>query len=303
VIGITEERRTLGTQPHELGDHCSVVRRTPETASRRGLVDALAQFAIGEAREQRLVGGVLQRDHPLAREAAPRRGCGSGAELLGRQSIELRRIIDYHGALGGSLEDVLLEACGEGGDLLVQILQTRLLVCAETRAGTHEYRVVAGQQLQGLGIEMQTRALVVERIDTGPERWIEVDRIALRRQARCHVGVDALHLRVGVAGIEVREGGFDALEHPPGTLERHHRVREGRRGGVVRDGLDLAQLLGHARIERRAVVAIAYAVEGRELEGERTRGSERVVGHCRGPWAPARGGIRGGERGRGEHGG
>jgi len=140
---------------------------------------------------------------------------------------------------------------------------------------------------------------VSTRAQRAGSRWI-ASRCA---QARRHVGVYALHLGIGVAGIEVREGGLDALEHSSGTLERHDRVREGRRRGVVRDGLDLAQLLGHPRIERRAVVAIMNAIEGRQLEGQRTRCSERVVGHCRSPWAPARGGIPGGERGRGKRGG
>ena len=69
------------------------------------------------------------------------------------------------------------------------------------------------------------------------------------------------------------------------------------------DGGDLPQLLGHARLECGSVVAVADAVEGRQLEGKRARRGEGVFGHGVGPFAAGSGDSRGGKRGRGEGGG
>ena len=92
VTRVAEQRRgALGTQLDELRDHRAIVGRTAEGAADRGTVDALAQRAILQPRQYRLVGGVLQRDEPLALQAAARGGLRRRADLLGRQSVEPRR--------------------------------------------------------------------------------------------------------------------------------------------------------------------------------------------------------------------
>jgi hypothetical protein len=130
------------------------------------------------------------------------------------------------------------KARGQGRDLPVQLPQPGLLAPRQARAGAHEVAVIAGEQLQRLGIEVQLGALLVERVHARPQRRVQVDRVMVRRELRRHLGVDLLHLGVGVAGIQIREHVRDARQLPPGALERDDRVLERGRRRVLGDGRD-----------------------------------------------------------------
>jgi len=77
------------------------------------------------------------------------------------------------------------------------------------------------------------------------------------------LGVDLLHLRVGIGCIQVEEHRRDAAEHLPRALQGHQRVLEIRLGRVLGDLLDFRALLAHSLFESRAVVRIADPVERR----------------------------------------
>jgi hypothetical protein len=144
---------------------------------------------------------------------------------------------------------------------------------------------------------VQARALLVQRIDARPQCRIEMNRVLLRGELRCHLGVDLLHLRVGVAGIEPPEGRVDAVHQLPGALESDDGVVE--RGGlrVVSDARHLPELLAHAGVECGQVIAVADAVKGWQLERERARLHQRVVGHCGDPCSLLSGRLAGNEGG------
>src|SRR5213082_1901562 len=73
------------------------------------------------------------------------------------------------------------------------------------------------------------------------------------------------------------------------ALERDEGVLEGGRLAIVGDALDLLELLAHAGVEGRQVIAVVDPVEGRQIVGERARACKRVVGlqsvvvHCESP--------------------
>ena len=283
VVRIAQQRGTLGAQLDQLRDHRGVVGRPTRCPADRRPVDALAQRAVRELRQQRLVGGVLQRDEPLASEPACRRRLRRGADLPLRQAVEVLEVLDRHCAIGGGLEHVVLEARREGGDLGVERAQARLLGRRQARAGAHELGVIAREQLQGLRLEVQAGALFVQRLDARPQGRIEMNRVLLRGELRSHLGVDLLHPRVGVAGIEPSEGRVDALQQLPGALQSDDGVVEGGGLRVVGDAGHLRELLAHAGLEGGQVVAVADAVEGWQLERQCARLHERVVGHCGSP--------------------
>src|SRR5579864_3263523 len=124
---IAEERGALRARLDDPGNHGTVVAGTLERALSRSLEDALAERPVTEVREYRLLGGVLQRDEPLALQATRLRGLRRRAHLLRRQAIEVLDVVDRYGASNRRLEHVLPEPGGEGCDLRVQRTQPRLV--------------------------------------------------------------------------------------------------------------------------------------------------------------------------------
>ena len=305
VVRIAQQRRTLGAQLDQLRDPRGVVRRPTLCPADRGVVNAFAQRAVRELRQQRLVGGVLQCDEPLAGETACRRCLRRRADLPLRQAIEVLEVVDRHRTIGGGLQHVVLEARPERGDLGVERAQARLLGRRQPGTGAHELGVVARKQLQRLRIKVQARALLVQRLDARPQRRIQMNRVLLRGELGGHLGVDLLHPRIGVGCIEPPEGRVDAHQQLPGALESDDGVVEGGGLRVVSDAGHLAELLAHAGLEGGQVIAVADAVKGWQLERERARLHERVVGHCGSPCSLLCGGSAGGEGGdresSGEH--
>ena len=91
--------------------------------------------------------------------------------------------------------------------------------------------------------------------------------------------LDLVHLlqrrvRVGLrhAVEDLRHAGVQL----PALLQRHKRVLEGRRGGIVRNRLDLLDLRGHSGLQRWLIVRVLDAVERRRVIGQRARRIERV---------------------------
>src|SRR5690606_6622713 len=95
-------------------------------------------------------------------------------------------------------------------------------------------------------------------------------------------------------GEEHRRG---AGQQRAAALQRLEGVGEGRRFGVVGDGAHLGQVLAHAFLDGRLVVAVADAVERRRLEGQGAGGQQGVVAQGGGGGTGATGGKGQGDRG------
>jgi hypothetical protein len=256
---------------------------------------APAQRAVRQLLEHRLDRGVLERQHPLACHPARRRGLGGGADLLGREPGELLVVLDDDRAVLGRREHALAERGRVRRQLLVQRLQGRLVGVGQLRAGADERVLVAIEQLDRLGIEPELVALLVERVDAREQRGVEEDRVRVRRQLRRDLGLDLLHRIVAVALVQVEEHLRHARQEAPGALERDDRVVERRRGGILRDRVDLLALLGHAAFERRHVIRVVDLVERRQVIRQRAGREERIRRrgrrHRRGDWRLCRRGC------------
>ncbi len=223
---------------------------------------------------------VLQRDDPLPAQVASRRGPLRRADLLRGEAIELGRAVDDHGAVLAGFQYVLFELGHQRGNLLVELAQMRLVRLRECGSSAHKHDVIALEELQRLGIELQTRTASVQRIDAGKQRRIEQDRILVRREPRRHLGIDLVHVRIGIRAVEVGEDGVHPVEELPSTLEGHYGVREVRRVRIARDSRDFLALLPHARFECRHVIRVFDSVKRWQPVGQRARLPERIVRHC-----------------------
>ena len=152
VVRVAQQACPLGAQPDQLGDHGGVVGVATVRAPDRGPVDPLPQRATLQLRQHRLDRRVLQPDHPLAFQCAGPGGLFGRADLLGRQTVQRRAVVDHDRAFVGRLARVLFEARVQLGDSLIQIAQPFLFGSAQTGAGPHEQRVIALRQLRGLGV-------------------------------------------------------------------------------------------------------------------------------------------------------
>src|SRR5690606_42164421 len=96
-VGVeAQDNRELAAQLQHAADQGGVVPLVAaRAADHRGLVQALAQFAVGQLRHGRLAGGVEQGDDVLALVAAGGGGGRGGADLLGGQALELFGGVDH----------------------------------------------------------------------------------------------------------------------------------------------------------------------------------------------------------------
>src|SRR5207253_6319853 len=138
-----------------------------------------AQRSFVDVREQRLLRGVLQCDEPLALQSTRLCGLRRRTHLLRGQAVEILDVVDGYSAIGRGLEQVLPKFAGEGRDLRVERTQPSLVGGYQARAGAHETRMPACQELQRLGVWLQAGALLVHRVDALPQGAIQVDRVAV----------------------------------------------------------------------------------------------------------------------------
>ena len=104
------------------------------------------------------------------------------------------------------------------------------------------------------------------------------------RELRRNVGLNLVESGIGVGADNVEEGGGNTIQQLPGLVERHDCILERGPRGVVGDLVDFGELLLHALGEGREVVRVFDFVEGRRLQGQRTRlregiSRDRTLGH------------------------
>ncbi len=141
----------------------------------------------------------------------------------------------------------------------------------------HKMLVVHIHQPPRLRIQPQRIDLLMDRLHPRKQLLIQKNRIVMRRPLG---RLDLVHLlqrrvRVGLrhAVEDLRHAGVQL----PALLQRHQRVLEGRRGGIVRNRLDLLDLRGHSGLQRGLIVRVLDAVERRRVIGQRARRIERVL--------------------------
>ena len=294
-----EQLRLLRAQLRQARhDGRRVVLAAVVAALLRGREDLLAQGAVRQRGEHRLLRRVLEREDPLAVELALLRGFGGGGER--RPSVAPASFFLSETTGGGGVgvgQELFLELGVELGLLLVERHERLLVGVGEVRARADEREVVPLDEVLRLGIEPERRALRVDRLDARVELRVQVDGVVERGQLRRDLGLDLLDRLVRVGLLDVGEHLVGARQQHARLLHRLDRVREGGGRGVVRDRLHLGALDLHAFLDRRLVVRDLDPVEGRRLEGQRARRGEGVGG---GQLRERRQGGEGEDRGEGE---
>ena len=176
----------------------------------------------------------------------------------------------------GAGQKLLLEIGRERRILLVDLAQLLLVGFRQVGTGMNELQIVDLQQLRGFRIQLQAVALVIDRLHAREELVIEEDRVVVRRELRRLVGLDLVQRVVGVRLDDAEESRSGAVEQTARLLHRDDGVLEGRRFGIVRDRLDLGDLLAHAFFDRGLIVAVLDAVERRRVKRQIAHRGERI---------------------------
>ena len=202
MCGVAQQLRALGAQAHHLGEHVQVVLAA---AGARGCVDLGARRGIGQARELRLHGGQLEREHVAV--LAYLVGVGLGClDAIGGQALELLRAVEAHGAFTGGRHEVAAELLGERRESLVDDGKLLFFCRAEVRA-------LARKSPQQVRVEA-LRLLIGRRgrlFEAGVEDLILVDRIRMRGDLRPDLRGDLFHLVRDIRARQVAEDGKHAL--------------------------------------------------------------------------------------------
>ena len=136
--------------------------------------------------------------------------------------------------------------------------------------------MVALDQAHALCVQAQRVAAVVQRLDAGEQLAVEADGIGVRGELGGVLALQLLAVLVGVGTDQREEHGGRAVQHLAALFHGNDGVFEGRGIGVVGDGLDFLQLLGHAGIEGGSEMAVLDLVELRVMQRQRALGEERV---------------------------
>ena len=141
-------------------------------------------------------------------------------------------------------EHVLAEQRAEARQPFADRRQPRLLVGVEAGAGAGEGDAPAFERPRRFGIEAETLARLIKRLDAGEQCVVEQDRVALARQHRRDVAFDALDLVARFRAGEMEERRAHPLEQRAGALQGGDRIVEGRRGRIGDDRRDLGAPVG-----------------------------------------------------------
>ncbi len=206
---------------------------SPFSVARPAVVEQLlAHRAVGQRGQQRLLGGVLQRDDILAFQPARLGRFHRAGDFRIRQAGKFGLVVQHQRAGLGGGDQLLLELGFQAGIFLVDRLQLRLVLVRQKRAGMHELAVIERQNLQRFGIQFQAGARVIERLHPREEFGIEEDGVAVRRQLRRFHRLHLVQGGIGVGLHHAEEGVADPVQHAARPLHRRDGVVE---AGRARD--------------------------------------------------------------------
>ncbi len=291
-----EQLGLLGPQRRDLDDQAAgIVGIATLAAVPAAFEQRLAGRPVGQRGQQRLLGGVLQRQHVAALGEAPVGGVLFRRGKIARaQPGEAGLAVDDQRAILGALGQALAEFGLQRGKLAVDLGQLGLLRIGQHRAVADH--VVIGQldQLDLVGRQVQAVAGVVDRLHPAKQLGIERDRIPHRGQLGGNAGIDRVEVVVGVGRCQRAEHIDHPGQHRARLFQRDEGVLERRRVGIVGDRIDFGQLDRDALLDRRLVIAFLDLREVRRLERQVRRFGEDpgALGDHRGIGRRNRGGGR-----------
>ena len=276
---VAEQLRPLGAQLQDLrDDRVVVVGVAVVAAAVEGAPDLLAQVAAVGVGEERLHARPRVEHGPLALLAPLLGGGGRGGAQRVGQAGEVGLLVEEEDVVRLVGEQVLAEPRVERGQPLVDLREPLLGRGVEPGARADEVGVVEPRQALLLRGELRGVPRPVHRGDAREELLVLRDLVGERGQLRGHLLLDLLEVRRAHGPAVDAEDRSHAVEGAARAFERGQRVLESRRCGVVRDLVDLGQLLRHRRREGGLEVLDFHLVEGRNAPvGSGPRRQQRVL--------------------------
>ncbi len=195
MAGLAQQRGPPGPRRGEPYDEFAV---GVETAAERGGQQPLAHRAVLQRGQLALVGEQLEAEHVTALVAKGGGVLGGARHRVGGQPGQLRGVVqDQRPGLGVG-QQVLLEGGPRRRQLGVQLPQLLLALFGQPGAGPDELAVVVLQQPERLRVETELGAGLVQRVEAGEQRPVQVDGVVMRREPGAVLGVQRLRLRRGV---------------------------------------------------------------------------------------------------------
>ena len=273
----SEQLRLLGAELRQaLDDVLRVVAVSARGAHRRQLEQTLTDRSILERCLRRLLRRVADRNHPLAGKAARLCRFGSRRDLGVGQSVEIRLLVDDQRADFRPCEQLVGEIGAELGELLVERAHADLVGLGQLRARAHEVTVVPLDERLLLGGQRACLAPVVHRSHALIELIVQVNRVAVRGELRRDDILDLLEGVVGVGADNGEESFRRTIEQRAGAFHGHDRVVEAGWLHLLRDHIDLGQLLPHSLFESGLVVLVPNEIETRSVIRKRALDEQRI---------------------------
>ena len=242
--------------------------------------DLLAQVAPGRELQERLVGRARQRHRMLAGKPARGGRLRRGGDEALRQAGEIVGPVENQRERFFVGEHVLAEQRAEARQPLADRRQPRLLLGGEAGAGARERDAPAFERPRRLGIEAETAARLMQRLDAGEQRVVEQDRVALARQHRRDVAFDALDLVAGLALARWKNAALTRLSGAPARSRATIVLSKVGAAGSAMIAAISARLAPTPR-RRRAEMLGPDAVERRRAERRVPRRKQGIVGRRR----------------------
>ena len=129
---------------------------------------------------------------------------------------------------------------------------------------------------RGAGHRGAGHPLLVDRRDACEQFGVQVNGVVVGGELRSEGRLRLLQRGIGVRARDAVERLEGAVEQAAAPLQRHESIRKRRRLPIVRDGLDLGELLRHPGLDRRPVVLILDLVERRRLKRQCARRIEGI---------------------------
>ena len=278
IVGITHQLGLLGTQLGYLADYRERVVLGVGTVGtvNAGLEDLLAQVAVVEGGEQRLLGGV-DDDDGVGRLATTTLGIFLALGHIGvTQACQLFLLVNPHHCVVGGVLQLVAPLLLQVADAQVDGFHAFHLVGRQQGTLADEALIDFLQQLLVLARQLVV-LLVVDLSDALEECLVERNLVLQIGQHRLHLLLYLANLRRLVGIHQGEECATDMIEQLTAVLEGQDGILESRRVGAVHNFLDIVALVLDSGLEGWQIVSGLNLTEIGSAKGQRTLSQQRIL--------------------------
>ena len=205
----------------------------------------------------------MEREHPLAVEAALGGFLGSHCDARSGQAGELEAVFNNDAEGVGGVEKIFVEREEEARKLGVYSREFCFLLVGEQSAVAHKSLVVRLYGALAVGAEVEAVAAVIEIFYAVEELGVHHHLVGELRVSGVERLGDFGHFGSVVALIEREEYCSHFVEDFARLLQREDSVVEGRSLGIGCDRVYLSLFLGYTGFKGRQIVVVADLVKRR----------------------------------------